>query len=112
MYFWLHSAIFLYYSDLIEFTNQVRTGVYIQYTFDNILEIVEGKQLVAEAFYLYGVMLLLMDHIIIGPVREKMVVAYYRNNGGENISNIKQVRRLATDTEFRPATKGTPLVKP
>jgi WASH complex subunit strumpellin len=57
-------------------------------------------------------MLLLMDHIIIGPVREKMVVAYYRNSGGENISNINHVRRLTTDSEFRPATKSTPMVRP
>lgn len=61
---------------------QIQTGVYIQYALENILEIVEGKQLLAEAFYLYGVMLLLMDHIIIGPVKERMVVAYYRNSGG------------------------------
>jgi WASH complex subunit strumpellin len=53
-----------------------------------------------------------MDHIIIGPVRERMVVVYYRNSGGENISNINYVRRLTTDSEFRPATKTTAIVRP
>lgn len=48
---------------------QLQAGEFIQYALQNILEIEGGKQLLSEAFYLYGVMLLLMDHIIIGPVR-------------------------------------------
>jgi hypothetical protein len=38
----------------------------------------QGKQLIAEAVYLYGVMLLLMDENIDGPVRERMLMSYYR----------------------------------
>lgn len=41
-----------------------------------------------------------------------MIVVYYRNCGGENISNINYVRRLTTDSEFRPATKTTPIIRP
>jgi|EP01046_Picozoa_sp_COSAG06_P050897 hypothetical protein len=37
-----------------------------------------GKQLMAEAVYLYGVMLTLMDCKIDGAVRERILVAYYR----------------------------------
>ncbi len=39
---------------------------------------VEGKKLMAELFYLYGVMLLLMDKLVIGPVRERILIACYR----------------------------------
>lgn len=112
MYLVLDSAIYLYYSDLCEFVNQLDRGVFIQYTVDNILENQQGKQLMAEGFYQYGVMLFLMDHVIPGITREKMLVSIYRNKGGDNIDNINYVRRLCTDTEFRAATKNTPTVKP
>jgi WASH complex subunit strumpellin len=39
---------------------------------------VEGKQLMCEALYLYGCMLLLMDIRIPGVARERMIVSYYR----------------------------------
>jgi hypothetical protein len=38
----------------------------------------EGKQLLAEALYLYGTMLLTMDRKIEGVLRERMLVAYHR----------------------------------
>jgi WASH complex subunit strumpellin len=41
-----------------------------------------------------------------------MVVAYYRNSGGENISNISEVRRLTTDSEFRPKTRTVATFRP
>lgn len=79
---------------------------------DNILEITDGKQLMAEGFYQYGVMLLLMDYLIPGQTREKMVVSIYRNKGGDNIDNIDHVRKLCTDTEFRPPGRKDPGNRP
>ena len=38
----------------------------------------DGKQLMTEAIYLYGVMLLVMDITIPGIVRERLIVCYYR----------------------------------
>ena len=38
----------------------------------------EGKQLLAEALYLYGTMLLTLDRKIEGVLRERMLVAYHR----------------------------------
>lgn len=46
-------------------------------------------------------MLLLMDHLIEGPVRERIFLCYYRNKGGENIPNVNKVYKLVSDTEFR-----------
>jgi WASH complex subunit strumpellin len=34
-----------------------------------------------EAVYLFGVMLLMMETYLPGPVRERIVVAYYRRSG-------------------------------
>ena len=73
----------------------------MEFSLENMFQIVEGKQLISEAFYLFGVMLLLMDRIIEGPIRERIVVFYYRCKGGESASRINEVRRLVTDRLFR-----------
>lgn len=41
-----------------------------------------------------------------------MVVSIYRNKGGDNVDNIDHVRKLCTDTLFRPATRSSPVVRP
>jgi hypothetical protein len=46
-------------------------------------------------------MLLLMDQLIEGSVRERIVLCYYRNKGGENINHINQIIKLVADTEYR-----------
>lgn len=53
-------------------------GVFIQHTLEGILLNNDGKQLIAEALYLFGVMLTLLDEFIEGPVRERMLIAYLR----------------------------------
>jgi WASH complex subunit strumpellin len=54
----------------------------MQYSLENLFTFQEGKQLISEAFYYFGAMLLLMDQLIEGPIRERMIVCYYRNKGG------------------------------
>lgn len=67
---------------------------------------VEGKKLFAEAFYLYGCMLLLMDTLLPGPSREKLIIAYYRYKGGQTaITYINEVTKLCSDTGFTPDGK-------
>ncbi|XP_015187762.1 PREDICTED: WASH complex subunit strumpellin isoform X2 [Polistes dominula] len=46
----------------------------------------DGKQLMCEAVYLYGVMLLLVDNHFEGRVRERLLVSYYRYNAQESSS--------------------------
>jgi WASH complex subunit strumpellin len=85
----------------------------MQYSLENLFTIEEGKQLICEAFYLFGVMLLLMDCLIEGPVRERIVLCYYRNKGGENISNVAKIIKLVADTEFRvPEKRGSNYQRP
>jgi WASH complex subunit strumpellin len=80
-----------------------------------VLQNQEGKRLFCEAFYLYGCMLLLLDNLIIGSVREKLVIAYYRYKGGQSaITYINEVCRLCKDTGYLPAqfTDGTTPKRP
>lgn len=76
-----------------------------------------------EAFYLFGVMLMLLDNLIIGPVREKIIIAYFRykvlnyykqlknflklflfKKGGQSaIDNINEVVKLCKKTDYLPA---------
>lgn len=48
-------------------------------------------------------MLLLMDKLIIGQVREKIVIAFYRYKGGQSsITYINEVCALVRDTGYLP----------
>jgi len=58
----------------------------------------EGKKLMIETFYLYGCMLLLLDRLIIGPVREKIMIAYYRYK--VNCSKLKNLFKRVVPQQF------------
>ncbi len=62
----------------------------------------DGKQLLAEALYMYGVMLILLDLKIPGIVRERMLMAYYRYKGAGEIPNIDAVCKLCRSTGYDP----------
>ncbi len=50
-------------------------------------------------------MLMLLDNLIVGPVREKIVIAYYRFKGGQSsITYINEVCKLCKDTGYVAAT--------
>lgn len=93
----LFDAIYKYLQDYLKFLEDVESGFYIQHTVDGILENVDGKQLLSEALYLYGMMLLLLEKHIPGPVREKMIVSVYRHDGEIKLPNIEEVCRLCKD---------------
>ena len=63
---------------LSRFLEDLEEGVYIQQTVESVLLNDDGKQLMCEALYLYGVMLMVIDQKIEGMVRERMLVSYYR----------------------------------
>lgn len=55
----------------------------------------------SEALYLYGVMLLITDLKIEGPLRERMLVAFHRYSTQVNVdSNIDDVCKLLRSTGF------------
>lgn len=46
----------------------------------------------SEALYLFGIMLLMLERRIPGPVRERVVVAYIRAKGESAVTNMEDVR--------------------
>lgn len=65
-----------------------------------------------ESLYLYGCMLMLMDDFIIGSVREKIIISYYRYKGGQSaIQNINEVCKLCKNTGYLPAQFNGGVVK-
>jgi WASH complex subunit strumpellin len=70
---------------------------------------VDGKQLLSEAAYLYGVMLILLDERIEGAVRERLLISYLRYKGQSEIPLIDEVCKLCQITGYSPPpTLGAP----
>lgn len=61
-----------------------------------------------EALYLYGIMLLVTDIHIDGPIRERMLVSYYRYSVQRTHSNSKldEVCQLLRSTGFLKSQPG------
>ena len=67
-------SIHKYVSDLARFLEDLEEGIYIQQNIDTVLFNQDGKQLLAESVYLYGLMLLIVDMKFEGSVREKLLI--------------------------------------
>jgi len=96
----LFESIYRYAADFLTYLQELVEGVFIQHTVEGVLLDVEGRQLMCEALYLYGVMLLLLDIRIEGVCRERMIVAYYRHKGTATIPNLDEVVKLCRSTGF------------
>jgi WASH complex subunit strumpellin len=94
----LFESIWKYQHDFAKFIDDVRNGYYIQHSIDGILDDTMGMQLLAEALYLYGNMLLIMEEKIPGFIREKILIAVYRSSGENNLPNIDEVCKLCRNT--------------
>jgi len=60
----------------------------------------EGKQLLGESLYLYGVILLQMDYHIPGLVRERLLVAFNRWRGRSMLLNYSKVCEVCRSTGY------------
>jgi len=58
----------------------------------------EGKRLLIEAYYNYGVMLLLLDRLIPSIARERMMVCYVRYKCAFGSDNTTQVAKMCKQT--------------
>jgi WASH complex subunit strumpellin len=102
----LFESIWKYQMDLAKYVDDVVNGFYIQHSLDNILEEIDGKQLFAEALYLFGLMLIFMEEKIPGYIREKMMMALYRANGESGLENCDEVFKLCRNTGYIPGHDG------
>lgn len=63
-----------------------------------------SKQVILESYYFLGVMLLFLENLIPGPVREKIVVCHVRIIGGQNtLANLHEITKLCKKTGFLPS---------
>eukprot|EP00049_Salpingoeca_infusionum_P018780 m.358747 g.358747 ORF g.358747 m.358747 type:complete len:1177 (-) comp18266_c0_seq1:307-3837(-) len=101
-------SVFTYITDLNKFLSDLDDGIFIYQTLEKVLADPDGKQLAAEALYLYGMMLLTIDNNIPGLVRERLIASYQRYCDSEaEQTNIEQVINLfrLTDYHADPAAK-------
>lgn len=63
----LFFSIYDYQKELNQFVEDLNKGFYIQYTVESVLLDLEGRALLCEAVWLYGVMLIMMERLL--PVR-------------------------------------------
>jgi len=93
-------SIVNYYKDLNYYLEQLDDGVFIQLSLENLLDNEDGKQLMSEALYLWCVMLTLLDELIPGSTREKLVMSYLRYKGHAELPSIDDVCTLCKSTGY------------
>ncbi|XP_013929328.1 PREDICTED: WASH complex subunit strumpellin-like, partial [Thamnophis sirtalis] len=94
-------SVHKYIVDLSRYLDDLNEGIYIQQTLETVLLNEDGKQLLCEALYLYGVMLLVIDQKIEGEVRERMLVSYYRYSAARSAdSNMDDICKLLRSTGY------------
>ncbi|XP_063777365.1 WASH complex subunit 5 [Pseudophryne corroboree] len=95
-------SVHKYIMDIIRYLEDLNEGIYIQQTLETVLLNEDGKQLLCEALYLYGVMLLVIDQKIEGEVRERMLVSYYRYSAARSSadSNMDDICKLLRSTGY------------
>ncbi|CAH0547854.1 unnamed protein product [Brassicogethes aeneus] len=102
-------SVHTYVTDLNHFLEELNDGIYIHQTLDNVFLDMEGKQLLCESLFLYGLMLLIVDYYIEGIIRERLLVSYYRYTPQrrDTQSCIDEVCKLLRDTGFNTSKKPT-----
>lgn len=95
-------SVHKYIGDLQHFVEDLDEGIYIQQNVDILLLNEHGKQLLSEAVYLYGLMLLVVDIKFEGSIREKLLIAYLRYSAQKSYmeSNIDDVCKLLRSTGY------------
>ena len=99
-FYTLFESIYNYYTAVTTFLTDVNEGKYIEFTLDVILNDVDGKKLIVETLYHYGVMLLLLDRLIPSIARERIITCYIRYMGGSASVNTSYVVALCKQTGY------------
>ncbi|XP_053979138.1 WASH complex subunit 5 [Hylaeus volcanicus] len=106
-------SIHKYVTDLNFYIDELEDGIYIHQSIDSIMLNEEGRQLMCEAVYLYGVMLLLVDYYFEGCVRERLLVSYDRYNAQRSSSTrVDDICTLLRSTGFSKTSSKRPANYP
>ena len=73
---------------------------FINITVDAAVSSQHSCGLLAEGFYQYGIMLILMDNLIPGYIREAIIVSYYRYHGRSAIANMSDIIKICGTTDI------------
>lgn len=60
-FYLVFESVYKYVTDLQRFLEELEEGVFVQQTLESVLMNADGKQLMTEALFLYGVMLLIIE---------------------------------------------------
>jgi len=93
-------SIVSYYKDLVYYLHELEDGVFISLSLETLLDNEDGKQLMSEAIYLWCVMLALLDELIPGSTREKLIMSYLRYKGHAELPTIDDVCTLCKSTGY------------
>lgn len=104
-------AIVRYHRKLTMFWDDLENGFYIQHSAEEILMDRDGAQLMCEALYQYGVMLVLLEQKIPSRVRERMVVFSLRTRGEAVLKDLETVSVLAGSDDFARLNVDTRITK-
>eukprot|EP00978_Attheya_sp_CCMP212_P015835 scaffold40973_cov50-Attheya_sp.AAC.4 len=99
-FYQLFDSIFQYQLDLKTFVDDLETGYFIKYTVESVLLDPLGRQLMCEAVYLYGMILILMETNVKGGVRERLLIAFHRYCvKGKTIAPFQDICKLFRNSE-------------
>ena len=74
-------GIIKYRDDLNTLIEEIGNEMYSK-NFEDLFDMNDGKQVLAESYYNLAVILILLDNLIPGDVREQMVILHVRMMGG------------------------------
>ena len=60
-FYLVFESVYKYVTDLQRFLEELEEGVFVQQTLESVLMNADGKQLMTEALFLYGIMLLIIE---------------------------------------------------
>ncbi|KCV67711.1 hypothetical protein H696_05819 [Fonticula alba] len=105
-FYLLFESIYKYSDDLVNVITDLQDGVFVHQSLETMMIDFKGRQLLVEALYLYGCMLLLIDQLIEGPIRERLLIAYHRYQSDQvAVSNMVSVCQLLQSTGYLPDPK-------
>eukprot|EP00727_Mastigamoeba_balamuthi_P013163 m51a1_g847 putative WASH complex (1158) ;mRNA; f:778413-782661 len=101
-------SIVKYHADLTRYLADLDDGVFIQLTLEAVLDSPDGRQLLCEALYLWCVMLTLLDTLVDGAVRERLVVAFVRRRARAELAMADDVIKLCRASGYTRAAGKKP----
>ncbi|KAJ3675838.1 hypothetical protein LUZ60_004880 [Juncus effusus] len=93
-FFLLTNGVVQFHTDLNKYLIDLQEGLYIEYTLEGIIKSRFGFELLIELISKFGCILLLIEHLMQGPLREKLLIFYLRTHQSFNFPNLDKILSL------------------